>query len=159
MDRVIPSLQWAVSLGVSSSIVSSFNCTVFSTSRLWYMASQEGQLPLILSTLNIHSCPVAAVIQMLIFASILIIPSDLILLINYVGFTDWIQLGLMMVGLLKLRFQEPNLSRPYKVSQTKKKKKILYFFKRAFCTFNTFFLYLRKKSFNPLWPHFRNIWE
>ncbi|OWK04467.1 hypothetical protein Celaphus_00016465 [Cervus elaphus hippelaphus] len=66
MDRVIPSMQWAVSLGVSSSIVSSLNCSVFSTSRLWYMASQE------------------AVIQMLIFASILIIPSDLILLINYV---------------------------------------------------------------------------
>ncbi|KAB0357144.1 hypothetical protein FD754_001300 [Muntiacus muntjak] len=115
MDRVIPSMQWAISLGVSSSIVSSLNCTVFSTSRLWYMASQEGQLPLILSTLNIHSCPVAAVIQMLIFASILLIPSDLILLINYVGFIDWIQLGLMMMGLLKLRFQEPNLPRPYKV--------------------------------------------
>ncbi|XP_027417442.1 solute carrier family 7 member 13-like isoform X2 [Bos indicus x Bos taurus] len=80
MDRVIPSLQWAISLGVSSAIVSSLNCTVFSTSRLWCMASQE----------------------------------DLILLINYVGFTDWIQLGLMMMGLLKLRFQEPNLSRPYK---------------------------------------------
>ncbi|XP_013824816.2 PREDICTED: solute carrier family 7 member 13-like isoform X2 [Capra hircus] len=44
-----------------------------------------------------------------------IMSSDLILLISYVGFTDWIQLGLMMVGLLKLRFQEPNLSRPYKV--------------------------------------------
>ena len=126
MDRVIPSMQWAISLGVSSSIVSSLNCTLFSTSRLWYMASQEGQLPLILSTLNIHSCPVAAVIQMLIFASILIIPSDLILLINYVGFTDWIQLGLMMIGLLKLRFQEPNLSRPYKVSQTRKKKSFIF---------------------------------
>ena len=135
MDRVIPSLQWAISLGVSSAIVSSLNCTVFSTSRLWCMASQEGQLPLILSTLNIHSCPVAAVIQMLIFASILIIPSDLILLINYVGFTDWIQLGLMMMGLLKLRFQEPNLSRPYKVSQTKKKKKKSYIFLKSILYF------------------------
>ncbi|XP_072807757.1 solute carrier family 7 member 13-like [Vicugna pacos] len=115
MDRVIPSMQWAISIGVSSSIVSSLNCTVFSTSRLWYMASQQGQLPLIFSTLNIQSCPIVAVIQMLIFASILIIPSDLILLINYVGFTDWIQLGLMMTGLLKLRYREPHLSRPYKV--------------------------------------------
>ncbi|XP_055968616.1 solute carrier family 7 member 13 [Sorex fumeus] len=41
--------------------------------------------------------------------------SDLIILVNYVGFSSWIQLGLMMVGLLKLRFQEPNLYRPYKV--------------------------------------------
>ena len=120
--------------------------------------SQEGQLPLILSTLNIHSCPVAAVIQMLIFASILIIPSDLILLINYVGFTDWIQLGLMMMGLLKLRFQEPNLSRPYKVSQTKKKK-ILYLFKEHFVLLILFSYIYVKNLFNPLWPHFRNIWE
>ena len=151
-------MQWAISLGVSSSIVSSLNCTVFSTSRLWYMASQEGQLPLILSTLNIHSCPVAAVIQMLIFASILIIPSDLILLINYVGFTDWIQLGLMMIGLLKLRLQEPNLSRPYKVSQTRKKK-ILYLFKEHFVLLMfSPYIYMKNLS-NPLWPHFRNIWE
>ncbi|XP_016049030.1 solute carrier family 7 member 13-like [Erinaceus europaeus] len=115
MDKVIPSMQWAISLGVSASIFSSLSCTIFSTSRLWYAASQEGQLPWILSTLNIHSCPVVATIQMLIFASIIVIPSDLILLINYVGFTEWIQLGIMMAGLLKLRLQEPNLARPYKV--------------------------------------------
>lgn len=115
IDRIIPSMQWAISIGVSSSIVSSLNCTLFSASRIYFVASQEGQLPLILSTLNIHSCPVVAVIHILIFASILIIPSDLITLINYVGFTDWILLGLMMTGLIKLRFQEPNLSRPYKV--------------------------------------------
>ncbi|XP_058384937.1 solute carrier family 7 member 13-like [Diceros bicornis minor] len=115
MDRVIPSMQWAISIGVSASIFSSLNCTVFSTSRILYVASQEGQLPLILSTLNIHSCPLVAVIQILIFASIITIPSDLILLISYVGFIDWIQLGLMMMGLLKLRIQEPNLPRPYKV--------------------------------------------
>uniref|UniRef100_A0A8C0I5Q6 Solute carrier family 7 member 13 n=1 Tax=Balaenoptera musculus TaxID=9771 RepID=A0A8C0I5Q6_BALMU len=106
-----PFMQWAISTAVSSSILSFLNCTVFSTSRIWYMASQESQLTLILSTLNIQSCPV---VVMLIFASILIIPSDLIP-IHYVGFTDWVQLGLMMMGLFKLRFQDPHLSRPYKV--------------------------------------------
>ncbi|XP_062935324.1 solute carrier family 7 member 13-like [Cynocephalus volans] len=115
IDRVIPSMQWAISIGVASSIFSSLNCTLLSASRVLYVASQEGQLPLIFSTLNSHSCPAVAVIYTLIFASFVIIPSDLILLINYVGFTNWIQLGLMMMGLLKLRFQEPNLPRPYKV--------------------------------------------
>ncbi|XP_046498339.1 solute carrier family 7 member 13-like [Equus quagga] len=115
MDKVIPSMQWAISIGVSSSIFSSLNCTIFSSSRVLYVASQEGQLPLILSTLNVHSCPLVAVLQMTILASFIIIPSDLVLLVNYVGFIDWLQLGLMMTGLLKLRFQEPDLPRPYKV--------------------------------------------
>ncbi|XP_040848845.1 solute carrier family 7 member 13-like [Ochotona curzoniae] len=115
MNRIIPSMQWVISLGVSSSIFSSLNCTLFSSARVLYVASQERQLPFILSTLNIYSCPVVAVILRLIFASILVIPSDLILLINYIGFTNWIELGLMMIGLLKLRYQEPNLPRPYKV--------------------------------------------
>ncbi|XP_062045361.1 solute carrier family 7 member 13-like [Lepus europaeus] len=115
MNRVIPSMQWVISIGVSSSIFSSLNCTLFSSSRLLYVASQEHQLPFIFSTLNIHSCPVVAVILRLIFASIMIIPSDLILLINYVGFINWLELGLMMIGLLKLRYQEPNLHRPYRV--------------------------------------------
>lgn len=116
MNRIIPSMQWVISLGVSSSIFSSLNCTLFSSARVLYVASQERQLPFILSTLNIYSCPVVAVILRLIFASILVIPSDLILLINYIGFTNWIELGLMMIGLLKLRYQEPNLPRPYKVN-------------------------------------------
>lgn len=138
IDRIIPSMQWAISIGVSSSIVSSLNCTLFSASRIYFVASQEGQLPLILSTLNIHSCPVVAVIHILIFASILIIPSDLITLINYVGFTDWILLGLMMTGLIKLRFQEPNLSRPYKVNPTLKK--IPFIFLKSILYFEYFFL-------------------
>ncbi|XP_006880614.1 PREDICTED: solute carrier family 7 member 13-like [Elephantulus edwardii] len=115
MDKVIPSLQWAVSIGVSASIFSSLNCSIFSVSRILFAASQEGQLPLIYSTLNMHSCPAVAVIHVLISASIMIFPSDVLVLINYVGFTMWLQIGFLMVGLLKLRFLEPNLPRPYKV--------------------------------------------
>ncbi|XP_054980405.1 solute carrier family 7 member 13 [Sorex araneus] len=115
VDRVIPSMQWVISIGVSSSIFSSLSCNIFSTTRLFYVASQEGQLPLIFSSLNIHACPIAAVIQLLIFSCCIVFTSDLIVLVNYVGFASWIQLGLMMVGLLKLRFKEPNLNRPYKV--------------------------------------------
>ncbi|KAM6216115.1 solute carrier family 7 member 13 [Rhynchocyon petersi] len=115
MDRIIPSMQWAISIGVSASIFSSLNCSVFSVARTYFVASQERQLPLIYSTLNMHSCPAAAVIHTLLFASIMVIPSDIISLINYIGFVGWLQLGLRMVGLIKLRFLEPNLPRPYKV--------------------------------------------
>eukprot|EP00069_Balaena_mysticetus_P012983 bmy_21913T0 len=88
---------------------------VLSASRMIYTASQEGQLPLIFSMLNNHSCPTMAVSQIIILTSVVIITSDLINLIKYSGLAIWFLRGLHMIGLLKLRYQEPNLPRPYKV--------------------------------------------
>ncbi|XP_030695129.1 solute carrier family 7 member 12-like [Globicephala melas] len=114
-DKIIPSMQWVISLGISTSIFSSMCCTVLSASRMIYTASQEGQLPLIFSMLNNHSCPTMAVSQIIILTSVVIITSDLINLIKYSGLAIWFLRGLHMIGLLKLRYQEPNLPRPYKV--------------------------------------------
>ncbi|XP_020851404.1 solute carrier family 7 member 13 [Phascolarctos cinereus] len=114
-DRVIPSYQWIISIGVSTSILSGLLASIFSSSRLWYCASQEGQMPLLFSMLNTHSSPALAVIQTIILASIMIFPSDLIRLINLIGFSGSIEFGLTMIGLIKLRYQEPNLPRPFKV--------------------------------------------
>uniref|UniRef100_A0A8C2R550 Solute carrier family 7 member 13 n=1 Tax=Capra hircus TaxID=9925 RepID=A0A8C2R550_CAPHI len=111
-DKIMPSMQWAISFGISTSVFSSTCCTVLSASRMIYTASQEGQLPLIFSMLNSHSCPTMAII---ILTSIVIITSDLINLIRYSGLALWFLRGLHMIGLLKLRYQEPNLPRPYKV--------------------------------------------
>ncbi|XP_032725000.1 solute carrier family 7 member 13-like isoform X2 [Lontra canadensis] len=115
MDKVIPSMQWVISFGISTSIVSNMCCTILSASRLFYTASQEGQLPLIFSMLNNYFSPTVAITQIIILASFLIISSDLINLIKYSGLATWILRGLYMIGLLKLRYQEPNLPRPYKV--------------------------------------------
>uniref|UniRef100_A0A452EGL3 Solute carrier family 7 member 13 n=1 Tax=Capra hircus TaxID=9925 RepID=A0A452EGL3_CAPHI len=114
-DKIMPSMQWAISFGISTSVFSSTCCTVLSASRMIYTASQEGQLPLIFSMLNSHSCPTMAVTQIIILTSIVIITSDLINLIRYSGLALWFLRGLHMIGLLKLRYQEPNLPRPYKV--------------------------------------------
>lgn len=116
-DKIIPSMQWVISFGISTSIFSSMCCTVLSASRMIYTASQEGQLPLIFSMLNNHSCPTMAVSQIIILTSVVIITSDLINLIKYSGLAIWFLRGLHMIGLLKLRYQEPNLPRPYKVNQ------------------------------------------
>ncbi|XP_036621599.1 solute carrier family 7 member 13 [Trichosurus vulpecula] len=114
-DRVIPSYQWIISIGVSTSILSGLLSTIFSSSRLLYCASQEGQMPLLYSMLNIHSSPALPVIQTIIIASVMIFPSDLIRLINLLGFSGSIQMMLTIIGVIKLRYQEPNLPRPFKV--------------------------------------------
>lgn len=118
MNRVSPSLQWVVSLAISISILNNSGCGVLSASRVFYSASQEGQLPLIYSMLNDHHCPVVAITQIIILSSLAIIPLNLIYVVKYLGLTYFIGNGLSMIALLKLRYKDPDLPRPYKVNQS-----------------------------------------
>ncbi|XP_076419928.1 solute carrier family 7 member 12-like isoform X1 [Peromyscus maniculatus bairdii] len=115
MDRVFPSVQWVISLGISASMVTSTSSGILSASRIFYCASQNGQLPVIYSMLNDHHSPVVAVTLIIILSSIAIIASDLIYLVKYVALGASCVNLLKMIGLLKLRYQKPDLPRPYKV--------------------------------------------
>lgn len=115
MDRVLPSMQWVISLGISTAVTDTTSCGILSGARLIYTASQEGQLPLIYCMLNEHHSPAVAVIQLIILSSITVISSTLSNLIKYLGLVASVLSALNMIGLLKLRYQDPDLSRPYKV--------------------------------------------
>uniref|UniRef100_H0W6A2 Amino acid permease/ SLC12A domain-containing protein n=2 Tax=Cavia porcellus TaxID=10141 RepID=H0W6A2_CAVPO len=114
MDRVFPSMQWVISLGISTAIIDNISCGILKGSRMLYAASQEGQLPLIHSMLNERLSPAVAVIQLIILSSIAVIPSNLTNLIKYLGLICWVLSGLNMIGLLKMRYKDPDLRRPYK---------------------------------------------
>lgn len=117
MNRVFPSAQWALSLGISASLVNTISCGIISASRIFYCASQDGNLPFIYSMLNEHHSPVVAVFLIVILSSISIITSNLIYLVKYMGLGSWCINLMNMIGLLKIRYQKPDLPRPYKVSQ------------------------------------------
>ncbi|CAO2579968.1 Solute carrier family 7 member 13 [Lemmus lemmus] len=129
MNRVSPSMQWVVSLAISISILNNSGCGVLSASRVFFSASQEGQLPLIYSMLNDHHCPVVAVTQMIILSSLAIITLNLIYVVKYLGLIYFIGNGLNMIALLKLRYKDPDLPRPYKVNQNMNIKFLLYLYK------------------------------
>ncbi|XP_068789225.1 solute carrier family 7 member 13 [Struthio camelus] len=115
-DRVIPSVAWIIPLSVAVSIFGALNSSMFALGRLSYAGSQSGHLPILISMLNVHSCtPAPAMIFSTAIASIFIIPSDLIMLTNYFGFSAWLMIGLTCASLIVLRYREPNLHRPYKV--------------------------------------------
>ncbi|NXM21916.1 S7A13 protein, partial [Ploceus nigricollis] len=115
-DRVIPSVAWIIPLSVAISIFGALNCSMFTLGRLSYAGSQSGHLPLLISMLNVHSyTPAPAMIFSTTIASIFIIPSDLIMLTNYFGFSAWLMTGLTCASLIVLRYREPHLHRPYKV--------------------------------------------
>ncbi|XP_005361903.1 solute carrier family 7 member 13-like [Microtus ochrogaster] len=115
MNRVVPSTQWAISLGISVSLMNTISCGILSASRIFYCASQDGKLPFIYSMLNEHHSPVVAVFMIIILSSISIITSNLIYLVKYVGLGTWCINLMNMIGLLKIRFQKPDLPGPYKV--------------------------------------------
>ena len=117
MNRVFPSMQWIVSLLISAFLVGSVSCTIVSASRIFYSASQEGQFPFIYSMLNDHHSPVVAVIQIVILSSVAVISSSIIYSVKYISLGSCCINLLQMIGLLKLRYQNPDLPRPYKVSQ------------------------------------------
>ncbi|NXV34474.1 S7A13 protein, partial [Rissa tridactyla] len=115
-DRVIPSVAWIVPLSVAVSIFGALNSSMFTLGRLSYAGSQSGHLPVLISMLNVHTCtPAPAMIFSTTIASIFIIPSDLITLTNYFGFSAWLMIGLTCASLIVLRYREPHLHRPYKV--------------------------------------------
>uniref|UniRef100_A0A663MYM6 Solute carrier family 7 member 13 n=1 Tax=Athene cunicularia TaxID=194338 RepID=A0A663MYM6_ATHCN len=115
-DRVIPSVAWIIPLSVAVSIFGALNSSMFTLGRLSYAGSQSGHLPGLISMLNVHSCtPAPAMIFSTTIASIFIIPSDLIMLTNYFGFSAWLMIGLTCASLIVLRYREPHLHRPYKV--------------------------------------------
>lgn len=115
MNRIFPSMQWIVSLLISAFLLGSVSCGIVSASRIFYSASLEGQLPFIYSMLNDHHSPVVAVIQIVILTSVAVISSSMIYLVKYVSLGSWCINLLQMIGLLKLRYQNPDLPRPYKV--------------------------------------------
>ncbi|XP_068528297.1 solute carrier family 7 member 13 isoform X2 [Anas acuta] len=115
-DRVIPSVAWIIPLSVAVSIFGALNSSMFTLGRLSYAGSQAGHLPVLISMLNVHTCtPAPAMIFSTTIASIFIIPSDLLMLTNYFGFSAWLMIGLTCASLIVLRYREPNLHRPYKV--------------------------------------------
>ncbi|XP_053100448.1 solute carrier family 7 member 13 isoform X1 [Hemicordylus capensis] len=115
-DRVIPSVAWTIPLSVAVSIFGALNSSMFTLGRLSYAGSQSGHLPIIISMLNVHYwTPVPAMIFSTVIASIFIIPTDLIALTNFFGFSIWLMIGLTCASLIVLRYREPNLHRPYKV--------------------------------------------
>uniref|UniRef100_A0A8D2AK35 Solute carrier family 7 member 13 n=1 Tax=Sciurus vulgaris TaxID=55149 RepID=A0A8D2AK35_SCIVU len=114
-DKVIPQLIWIIPFAISASLYSNLLISILNRTRMTYIAGQQGQLPLLFNTLNIHSSPLISVIVNVALSSLMIVITNLVELINYLYFVVSIWVVLTMIGILKLRYQEPNLHRPYKV--------------------------------------------
>ena len=106
-----------MSIFVACSTFGGVNGTLLTASRLFMCGAREGQMPGILTTIHTErSTPVPSIICLTLMCLCYLCSSDLILLMNYVGFSTWLSIGATVLCLPYLRWKCPHMERPIKVN-------------------------------------------
>uniref|UniRef100_A0A8C3SJQ5 Cystine/glutamate transporter n=1 Tax=Chelydra serpentina TaxID=8475 RepID=A0A8C3SJQ5_CHESE len=115
-ERLMGNFSLAVPIFVALSCFGSMNGGIFAVSRMFYVASREGHLPEILSMIHVRKhTPLPAVIVLYPLTMIMLFTGDLYSLLNFLSFARWLFIGLVVVGLIYLRYKRPDMPRPFKV--------------------------------------------
>ncbi|XP_042233524.1 large neutral amino acids transporter small subunit 1-like isoform X2 [Homarus americanus] len=116
-DRLYRPVEFLIPIFVALSTFGSVNGILFTSSRLFYAGAMEGQMPEILTMIQIkRMTPTPAVLFMAFLSLIYLSSSNIFALISYVGFATWISIGLAVLCVPWLRWTAPDLERPIKVN-------------------------------------------
>ncbi|KAF5894775.1 cystine/glutamate transporter, partial [Clarias magur] len=115
-EKIYGNFSIGVPIFVALSCFGSMNGCIFSISRMFYVASREGQLPEVLSMVHVRRyTPVAAVFGLYPLSMLLLFVGDIYSLLNFMSFLRWLFIGLVVVGLIYMRHTRPEMPRPFKV--------------------------------------------
>uniref|UniRef100_A0AAZ1XCG2 Cystine/glutamate transporter n=1 Tax=Oreochromis aureus TaxID=47969 RepID=A0AAZ1XCG2_OREAU len=115
-ERLLGNFSIAVPVFVALSCYGSMNGCIFALSRMFYVASREGQLPEVLSMIHVRRhTPLAAVLIMYPMTMLQLLVGDIYSLLNFMSFLRWLFIGVVVLGLIYLRYTKPDLPRPFKV--------------------------------------------
>jgi len=116
-NRLYGFMAWIIPMFVALSTFGAVNGILLTSSRLFYAGACEGQMPEILTMIQIQKMtPTPAVLCMALLSMLYLTVSDIFALINYVGFATWLSIGVAVLCLPWLRWAQPNLPRPIKVN-------------------------------------------
>merc|ERR1712038_2194937 len=102
---------------VAMSTFGGVNGILLTSSRLFYAGACNGQMPEILSMIQVtRSTPAPAVIFCALLSMIYLTSSDIYALINYTGFATWVSIGLAVFCIPWLRWKQPDWERPIRVN-------------------------------------------
>ena len=114
-SKTLGSYSWIMSIFVASSTFGTLNSSVYSSSRLFYVAAREKQLPSFFSM--IHPEYITPIPSLFLTTSLslayLCVP-NVFDLIEYYSFMYWLTIAMSVSGLIYLRFVDPNRERPIK---------------------------------------------
>lgn len=115
--RLYGSMAWIIPIFVACSTFGAVNGTLLTSSRLFYAGAREGQMPGVLTMIQIErTTPVPSVICITVLSLCYLTSSNIGMLMNYLGFTTWLSIGAAVFCLPYLRWKQPNLDRPIKVN-------------------------------------------
>uniref|UniRef100_T1J266 Amino acid permease/ SLC12A domain-containing protein n=1 Tax=Strigamia maritima TaxID=126957 RepID=T1J266_STRMM len=115
--QLFPIIAWAMPVFVALSTFGGVNGILFTSGRMFYIAAQEGHLPVVLSMIHVKRCtPTPALIFTCGLSLVMLCTSNIFTLINYFSFTLWLSVAACILGLFYLRWKMPNLDRPVKVN-------------------------------------------
>lgn len=115
-ERIFGKWSAVVPVFVAMSTFGGVNGILLTSSRLFYAGAEERQMPSLLSMIQVnHLTPTPAVIAMCLLSLVYLLTDDIYLLINYVGFTSWLAIGIAVACVPYLRWKHPDWERPIKV--------------------------------------------
>jgi len=116
-ERMFGYFAFLIPIFVAMSTFGGVNGILLTSSRLFYAGAVEGQMPEILSMIQVNKMtPAPAVLSVAFLSLIYLCSSNIFALINYTGFAAWVSIGLAVVCLPWLRWAHPEWDRPIRVN-------------------------------------------
>ncbi|XP_059377694.1 cystine/glutamate transporter-like [Carassius carassius] len=115
-EKLMGNFSFAVPVFVALSCFGSMNGCLFAISRMFFVASREGQLPEVLAMIHIRRhTPLPAVIVLYPITLLILFLGDIYSLLNFMSFLRWLFIGVAVIGLIYMRYTRPDMPRPFKV--------------------------------------------
>jgi len=109
-------MAFMIPIFVAMSTFGGVNGILLTSSRLFYAGACEGQMPEILSMIQVKkNTPAPAVLCVAALSLVYLTSSNIFALINYTGFATWVSIGLAVFCIPWLRWKHPEWDRPIKV--------------------------------------------
>merc|ERR1719474_1286166 len=110
-------MAFMIPVFVAMSTFGGVNGILLTSSRLFYAGACEGQMPEILSMIQVQkNTPAPAVLIVALLSLVYLTSSNIFALINYTGFATWVSIGLAVFCIPWLRWKHPEWERPIKVN-------------------------------------------
>eukprot|EP00092_Neocalanus_flemingeri_P066384 GFUD01080851.1.p1 GENE.GFUD01080851.1~~GFUD01080851.1.p1 ORF type:complete len:507 (-),score=117.75 GFUD01080851.1:107-1573(-) len=109
-------MAFLIPVFVAMSTFGGVNGILLTSSRLFYAGACQGQMPEILSMIQVNKMtPAPAVLSVAALSLVYLTSSNIFALINYTGFATWVSIGLAVFCIPWLRWKHPEWDRPIKV--------------------------------------------
>ncbi|XP_071444502.1 large neutral amino acids transporter small subunit 1 [Hetaerina americana] len=116
-NKVLGVMSWIMPLFVAMSAFGGLSVHIMTSSRLCFVGARQGQFPAMLSFINVNRLtPTPSLVFLNILSLVMLSTSDIYVLITYCSMVESLFITLSVGGLLWMRWKQPNMTRPIKIS-------------------------------------------